>query len=112
LVVNKEAPMIGEQAQVRREIEVRATPEEIWEALTTEEGRERWLEEPNRQIQVERAERPERLVWWWAGEQEPATRVEFRILALPGEATRVIVTESSPRVPLMALAASMRLVAA
>ena len=29
----------------RREIEVEATPEEVWEALTTDEGRERWLED-------------------------------------------------------------------
>ena len=32
-----------------REIEVEASPEEVWEALSTEEGRERWLEEPDRE---------------------------------------------------------------
>src|SRR6185436_15220154 len=50
----------------QREIEVEATPEEVWEALTTEEGRERWLEEePGREIHVELADEPSRLVWWW-----------------------------------------------
>ncbi len=37
---------------VRREIEVDASPEEVWEALVTEEGRERWLDEPERDIPV------------------------------------------------------------
>ncbi len=38
---------------VRREIEVEASPVEVFEALTTEEGRERWLSEPERGIHVE-----------------------------------------------------------
>jgi hypothetical protein len=96
---------------VRREVDVEASPEEVFEALITEEGRERWLEEPDRQIHVESADPPHRLVWWWAGEHEPATRVEFRILALPG-ATRVIVTESAPSFPLTALAMRFEMVAA
>ncbi len=36
------------QTEVSREVEVEATPEEVWEALVTEEGRERWLDEPDR----------------------------------------------------------------
>ena len=36
-----------------REIEIEATPEEVWEALATEEGRDRWLDEPGREIHVE-----------------------------------------------------------
>ena len=48
-----------------REIEIEATPEEVWDALATEEGRERWLGEPEREIQVESEEPPHRLVWWW-----------------------------------------------
>ena len=52
--------------RTRREIEIEATPEEVWEALATEEGRERWLEdEPEREIHVETADAPHRLVWWW-----------------------------------------------
>src|ERR1035438_2569746 len=54
---------------VRREIDVDASPEEVWEALATEAGRERWLEESERQIHVEVLDAPHRLVWWWAGAQ-------------------------------------------
>jgi uncharacterized protein YndB with AHSA1/START domain len=94
-----------------REVEIEASPEEVWEALVTEEGRERWLQEPERDIHVEVVESPSRLVWWWAGEEQPATRVEFLVQAIP-DGTRVVVTESEPAVPLPELAASFALVAA
>jgi uncharacterized protein YndB with AHSA1/START domain len=100
----KEAAM----AEVRREVEVEATPEEVFEALATEEGRERWLGEPDRQIHVETIDPPSRLTWWWAGEDSPATRVEFEIVALPA-GTRIVVTESSPRFPIAALAAQFEM---
>jgi uncharacterized protein YndB with AHSA1/START domain len=45
-----------------REIEIEATPDEVWDALATEEGRARWLDEPGREIQVESADPPHRLV--------------------------------------------------
>jgi uncharacterized protein YndB with AHSA1/START domain len=95
----------------RREVEVEATPEQVWDALVTEQGREDWLQEPDRDVYVEVVEAPSRLVWWWAGEGEPATRVEFEIVAAPAGA-RVIVTESEPEFPLTTLAASFALVAA
>ena len=47
-----------------REIEIEASPEEVWEALATEEGRDGWLDEPAREIHVESEEAPHRLVWW------------------------------------------------
>ena len=99
---------------VKREIDVDAQPEEVWEALATEEGRERWLDEPGRDIHVEALDFPHRLVWWWLGPDEPATRVEFLLVAgiRPDEPTRVIVTESAPSFPLGMLAASFALVAA
>ena len=96
---------------VRREIDVDASPEEVWEALATEEGRERWLEESERQIHVEVLDAPHRLVWWWAGAQQPATRVEFLIVAAPA-GTRVVVTESAPSFPIAMLAASFQRVLA
>ena len=90
----------------QREIEVEATPEEVWEALTTEEGRERWLEEdPAREIHVEHAEEPSRLVWWWWSGDEPATRVEFLVVAVPAGA-RIVVTESVPSFPLAMFAST------
>ena len=93
---------------VRREIEVDASPEEVWEALATEEGRERWLDEPERDIHIELLDAPHRVVWWWAGADEPATRVEFLVVAGSEShaITRVIVTESEPSFPLAMLAAS------
>jgi uncharacterized protein YndB with AHSA1/START domain len=99
---------------VRREIEVEASPEEVFEALATEEGRERWLSEPLRQIHVEVLDAPSRLVWWWAGPEQPATRVEFLIVAgiEPDEPTRVVVNESTPSFPIAMLAASLQMVLA
>ncbi len=101
----------GSAEQVRRHVDVEATPEEVFEALATEEGRERWLEEPDRRIHIETIEPPWRLTWWWAGEDHPATYVSFEIVALP-HGTRVHVTERAPRFPLAALAARFALVAA
>jgi uncharacterized protein YndB with AHSA1/START domain len=93
----------------RREIEIEATPEEVWEALATDEGREAWLEDtPQREILVETADEPHRLVWWWWTEDEPATRVELVVVAAPAGA-RVVVVESEPSFPLSALAARFAL---
>jgi uncharacterized protein YndB with AHSA1/START domain len=94
---------------VKREVEIEATPEEVWEALATEAGRDRWLEDdPDREIHVEVADEPSRLVWWWWRGEEPATRVELLVVAAPAGA-RVIVVESQPAFPLVALAASFSL---
>ncbi len=103
--------------RVRREIEVEAAPEEVFEALATEEGRERWLDEPDRDIYVESVDAPSRLTWWWASEDEPFTRVDFEIAALPADGrgnvlTRITVIETAPRLPLVAMAASFALVPA
>jgi uncharacterized protein YndB with AHSA1/START domain len=97
---------------VRREVEIEATPEEVWESLATEEGREHWLEhDPEREIHVELADEPSRLVWWWWRGDEPATRVELLVVAAPAGA-RVVVVESQPSFPLAMFADSWRLVAA
>jgi uncharacterized protein YndB with AHSA1/START domain len=96
---------------ISREVDVEASPEEVWEALATDEGRERWLAEPEREIRVEVAEEPYRLVWWWESPGEAPSRVEFRVVAVP-PGSRVIVTESVPAFPLASLAASFAMVAA
>jgi uncharacterized protein YndB with AHSA1/START domain len=88
-----------------REVEIEASPEQVWEALLTDEGREAWLQEPDREVHVEVVQAPSRLVWWWGGEDEPATRVEFEIVAVPAGA-RVVVTESEPAFPISLLAMS------
>jgi uncharacterized protein YndB with AHSA1/START domain len=96
---------------VRREIEIEAAVDEVWDALATEEGRAEWLGEDEREIRVESADAPNRLVWWWWEGDEPATRVEFLVVpAVSG--TRVVVIESSPSVPLAMLSARFALVAA
>jgi uncharacterized protein YndB with AHSA1/START domain len=90
---------------VRREIEIEAPPQEVWEAVSTEEGRESWLAD-DREVLVEVVEAPSRLVWWWSDEQEQAfTRVELEIVAVPA-GSRVVVVESTPSFPHPMLAAS------
>src|SRR3954454_14821002 len=79
-LVVKGAPAMS----VRREIEIEATPEEVWEALATDEGRGGWLEpDPERGVHVEVVDEPSRLVWWWWRGDEPATRVEVLVVAAP-----------------------------
>jgi uncharacterized protein YndB with AHSA1/START domain len=94
-----------ERAAARTEVEIEASPEQVWESLVTEEGRETWLQEPDREVHIEVVQAPSRLVWWWGGEDEPATRVEFEIVAVPAGA-RVVVTESEPAFPILLLAMS------
>jgi uncharacterized protein YndB with AHSA1/START domain len=109
--LSKEVVVMALVMSVRREVDVEASPEEVWEALATEEGREAWLQEPDREVHVEVVEPPSRLVWWWRGEDEPATRVELDIVAAPG-GSRVGVTESEPAFPISLLATSFARVAA
>jgi uncharacterized protein YndB with AHSA1/START domain len=94
-----------QERAARTEVEIEASPEQVWEALVTDEGRETWLQEPDREVHVEVVQAPSRLVWWWGGEHEPATRVEFEIVAVPAGA-RVVVTESEPAFPISLLAMS------
>jgi len=91
---------------VRREIEIEASPEEVWEALVHEERRAQWLDEPEREVDVEVVQAPHRLVWWW-GEDDAMTRVEVLVVAV-ARGSRVVVTESVPAFPLPALAAAFR----
>ena len=94
---------------MERSIEIDATPEEIWESISTQEGREAWLDD-DRPVHVETVEEPSRLVWWWA-EEEQWTRVEVTLVPAVspdrGVATRVVVRETAPSFPLTALAAAL-----
>jgi len=92
---------------VRREIEVKAPPEDVWEALIDEDRRADWLDEPGRAVDVEVVEAPSRLVWWWssgARDEEVLTRVEVLVEAVGSGSSRVVVVESVPAFPLPALA--------
>lgn len=97
----------------RREVEIEASPEEVWDALSTEEGRREWLEDdPDRRVLVEEADAPSRLVWWWwSGDDAPPSRVEIRVDAVAA-GSRVVVTETVPTLPLTRLRASLRAVRA
>jgi uncharacterized protein YndB with AHSA1/START domain len=98
---------------VRREVTIEATPEEVWESLASEEGRDRWLADGDeREIRIVVADQPAHLVWWWrSGAGAHETRVEFRVVAVP-EGARVIVTETAPSFPLATLASALALVPA
>jgi uncharacterized protein YndB with AHSA1/START domain len=99
---------------VTRDITIDAPIEDVWETVSTEEGRERWLEpDEDRRLVVEETEPPARITWWWWNESdsEPARYVDVSIEAVPdGGGTRVTVTESQPAfVPVAKLAASFEL---
>lgn len=94
---------------VQREIEIEATPEEVWEAIATDEGREAWLDD-DREVVVETVQEPTRLVWWWA-DADAWSRVEVTLVPLV-KTTRVVVRESVPAFPLVALATAFARVAA
>jgi uncharacterized protein YndB with AHSA1/START domain len=92
---------------VRREAVIEASPDQVWEAISTEEGRERWLEDDRcRQIHVEAERAPERLVWWWSADDGMPTRVELLVSAV-ADGTRLVVIESAPRFPVASLASSL-----
>jgi uncharacterized protein YndB with AHSA1/START domain len=91
----------NQEVVMQRSIEIEASPEEVWEAISTEEGREAWLDD-DRDVHVEAVEEPSRLVWWWA-EEEQWTRVEVTLVPLVST-TRVVVRETAPSFPLTALA--------
>ena len=81
----------------RREVHVEASREEIWEAMSTDEGREDWLEEETARSRSSSSTR--RRDSCGAGrEREPATgRGHARGRA---SATRVLVSESTPSFPI------------
>jgi len=96
---------------VTREVRVDAPIEDVWEAVSTEAGRERWLEpDQDRRIVVEQAEPLRHISWWWwrESDSEPARHVDVRVVGVPdGGGTRVIVTETQPAlVPMARLAAT------
>ena len=105
-------PLEEPQEQISRQVDIEAAPDEVWEALATEEGRDRWLEpDPGREVYVESANAPGEsdahggMVWWWWHGDEPARRVDLTVIAIP-TGTRVVVTETAPRFPLAMLAAA------
>jgi hypothetical protein len=94
---------------VVNEVVIDAPIEAVWEAVATEEGRERWVTEPGEptpEVRVNAAQAPTRIAWWWWQAGETPRHVDLWISAVPG-GTRVIAIESAPGLPLPMLAASL-----
>ncbi len=99
--------------RITREITIDAPIEEVWEALSTDAGREGWLEpEEDRALAVEETDPPSRISWWWwlESDDEPARHVDVHVVSVPG-GTRVTVTETQPAIlPFARLSATLELV--
>ena len=95
--------------RIVRELWLPATPEEVWEAVTSDgwlgdrvaldlvPGGDASFEsgEVVRTGWVEDVSAPERLSFWWAVDDEPASRVELRIEARE-DGSRLRVVETRP----------------
>lgn len=94
-----EAPAT-EPDRVHREVTIDAPLDDVWEVVSTDAGRERWLEpDPDRRLVVERTTQPSQVSWWWwqESDSEPARHVDVRLTPTPdGAGTRVTVTETRP----------------
>ncbi len=77
---------------VARDIILPADPDEVWDALTDPELLAEWLGDEGEAV-VEEAAPAERLVLWLVGDDDPGSRVELRLIAVP-DGTRVTVTEA------------------
>jgi len=95
--------------RIERELWLPATPDAVWDAVTSDG----WLADhvridlrPGGDAQFESGGRgrtgwvedvsvPERLTFWWAAADEPASRVELRIEER-GHATRLRIVETRP----------------
>ena len=77
---------------VARDITLPVDPDEAWEALTDPDLLAEWLG-ADREAVLEEADPGERLVFWWWEPDEPGSRVELRLVAVP-DGTRVTVTEA------------------
>ena len=77
---------------VARDITIDGDPDEVWEALNDPELLAEWLGDDGQAV-VEEAEPSERLVLWLVEDDEPGSRGELRLVAVP-DGTRVTVTEA------------------
>jgi uncharacterized protein YndB with AHSA1/START domain len=96
--------------RIERELSLPASPQEVWDAITgdgwlaDEVELELWVGGDARfgsgaavkSGWVEHVAAPERLVFWWTTDGEPATRVELTLEPADGERTRLRVVETRP----------------
>jgi uncharacterized protein YndB with AHSA1/START domain len=96
--------------RIDRELSLPASPQEVWDAIIGDG----WLaDEVELELHVggdarlrsgasvktgwvEDVRAPERLVFWWATDGEPATRVELTLAPADGERTLLRVVETRP----------------
>jgi uncharacterized protein YndB with AHSA1/START domain len=100
---NEEAAMTD---QIERELLLPASPEQLWEVVTgpgfladevdfeLEPGGDALFDD--RTGWVEEAVEPERLVFWWSTDDEPASRVELTLEPESDGYTRLRVVEARP----------------
>jgi len=95
---------------VMREAVLPTPPEHVWELVTsdgwladrvelelTPGGEARFATaDGERRGWVEEARAPERLAFWWADGDEPASRVELTLEPIGSDATRLRICESRP----------------
>jgi uncharacterized protein YndB with AHSA1/START domain len=99
---------------IERELELPAAPADVWRAITDPEWLSGWLADavaldlrPGGEARfefgdevragwVEEVSAPDRLVFWWARTDEPASRVELALIALGDQRTRLRVIETRP----------------
>ena len=77
---------------VARDITIPGEPYEVWDALTDPELLAEWLGGDGLAV-VEESDWAQRLVLWKWDEDDPGSRIELELVAVP-EGTRVIVTEA------------------
>ena len=88
---------------VTRTVQLPAPPEVVWRAVSDEDERAAWLDDPDaaeRDVRVDVAEPGHRLVWtWWhPGDEGSASRVEVVMVPVDG-GTHLTVVESRPAAP-------------
>jgi uncharacterized protein YndB with AHSA1/START domain len=114
-----------QEQSVEREIDVPASPEETWQALTDPERLRDWLAEgaeldlrPGGGLRVrtpdgeregffEEISEPSRLVFWWGEPDGELARVQIELDELE-DGTRVRVVESRPLVTVEAIGSGIR----
>jgi uncharacterized protein YndB with AHSA1/START domain len=77
---------------VARDITIPGEPDEVWDALTDPDLLAEWFGRDGHAV-VEESDWAQRLVLWMWDEDEPGSRVELKLVAVPN-GTRVIVTEA------------------
>ncbi len=96
-----ETPASDGTAAVTRSVDLDATVDDVWRAVTDPAERALWLDDPDardRRVREDDRVARERLVWtWWhPGDEGSASRVSVVLRPLDGGGTQVVVTESRP----------------